>query len=154
MAFNIVRVQQIIEQLSNIHVNKPELRATVIQYTVAKALAFDAPIPTQQVDSVRSYYLENVARPLEALLAAVNEVVVLNFTTTAETAYRIWAARVRLVYDPLVSDDLDLYQALNAKALMDQAAREGYDFEAEAPKTLKMVVADLVELFNLDEVKA
>ena len=108
MTIDITKIQGILEQLSTVHNNRPDTKLSVIQYTVAKALAFDAPIPTQVVISPRSYYLENIARPLEAQLSAVNEVVVLNFTVAAEMAYRIWLARYKLVFDPQASDDIQL----------------------------------------------
>ena len=75
MTIDITKIQGILEQLSTVHNNRPDTKLSVIQYTVAKALAFDAPIPTQVVISPRSYYLENIARPLEAQLSAVMVVV-------------------------------------------------------------------------------
>ena len=155
MPINITKIQGILEQLSTVHNNRADAKLPVIQYVVAKALAFDAPIPTQVVISPRSYYLENIARPLEAQLSAVNEVVVLNFTVAAEMAYRIWLARYKLVFDPQVSDDIDLYKALNGKSVLDAATQDGFNrSEQNVNCDIAYVVRQLIELFTLDEVPA
>jgi hypothetical protein len=44
MTIDITKIQGILEQLSTVHNNRPDTKLSVIQYTVAKALAFDAPI--------------------------------------------------------------------------------------------------------------
>ena len=153
MTIDITKIQGILEQLSTVHNNRPDTKLSVIQYTVAKALAFDAPIPTQVVFSPRSYYLENIARPLEAQLSAVNEVVVLNFTVAAEMAYRIWLARYKLVFDPQASDDVQLYKVLNGKSILDAATQEGFNrSEQNVNCDIDYVVKQLVGLFTLDEV--
>lgn len=148
----ITNVQSVLNQLQIIHNNQPEAKSSVQQYVVAKALAFDAIIPSQEVSSPRAYYLENIARPLEALLSQINEVVVLNFNTTTETAYRIWLARYNLVYDCMASDDLELYKCLRAQSVMDAIVIDGFNrTEKQVGFDIADSVRELVRTFQEKE---
>ena len=89
-----------------------------IEYAVAKALAFDAIIPTSKVANERSWYLANVASSTEAILSDINETVVLNFSAVLEQAYAIWRCRVALVWDPYAHSNWETIKNLVGEANM------------------------------------
>lgn len=100
-----------------------EQKSAAIRYAIAKALAYDAPIPTSAPDSPKSFYITNIEAVIDSILSEVNEQFVLDYQATKALTYEIWRARVELVYDPVAACDNILSAALDPTRL-DGSARE------------------------------
>ena len=94
-----------------------EKRDAAIRFSIAKALAYDAPIPTSKPDSVKGFFLSNIEAAMDSILSEINEGLVLDYNATKGLAYELWRARVELVYNPSASNDIVLFNALNTDQL-------------------------------------
>ena len=119
-----------------------EKRDAAMRFAIAKALAYDAPIPTSKPDSVKGFFLSNIEAAMDSILSEINEGVVLDYNATKGLAYELWRARVELVYNPAASNDVDLFNSLNTEQL------SGEDREWVGNYELQETVTNLCKLLE------
>lgn len=91
-----------------------EDKGRLIVAAIAKGVAYAMPLPSQQVVSVRSYYLDHAEAEVLAVISDLNEHVVFNARMAKELTYEIYRARYNLCHNPAAMDTHKLIDGLMA----------------------------------------
>lgn len=94
-----LNTQSIVADLDNIEVPLEE-RSYVLALALARAIGYALPLPTSPVDNPYVAFTEMHKAEVEAMVAQVNERIVLDVDTIIDLTARFWIFRVRMVYDP------------------------------------------------------
>lgn len=70
-----------------------EQRGPVIEFLLAKEIAYRMPLPASKLDDVRMYYGTNHGPLVKNMVSCVNEGFPIDVLSTVELAYRIWMYR-------------------------------------------------------------
>ena len=85
---------------------------------VAKGLAYAIPLPGQQVESIRQYYISN-CEPLGTMaISDINEVRVLNVRLALDFVFQIYRARYAVAYEPR---SVDLHKLVDGLVVADKS---------------------------------
>ena len=90
----------------------PLKQARLMEYALAKALGFTQPIPTQEPDNYKTYYLSTCAATVNVALSEINEVYAFNIRRVQDATFQLWRMRCAMVFVHDEIDDRKLHDVL------------------------------------------
>lgn len=86
-----------------------EMRGPVVEFAIAREIAYRLPLATSKVDSVRLFFSTNHAPLLNSMVSSINEQYPLDVHSTIELAYRIWLYRYNLCHNAMAFKRVDRF---------------------------------------------
>lgn len=146
---NTKKLQEALRQARSNNFCDPLKEARLVEYALAKALGFTQPIPTQEPDNYKTYYLSTCASTVNAVLSEINDVYAFNVRRVQDATFQLCRMRCALVFVHDEVDDRGLHDVLfglgNVQNL-DPAHREF--FQCQDPDHPGFQVTGLVDMFK------
>lgn len=74
-------------------------RGYLLSVAIARAVAYQLPLPTSPVESPAVYFIETHKATAEGMLCEINERCVMNIDAAASLMQNLWIFRYRMVFD-------------------------------------------------------